>query len=106
MFIRASTHRVLSKLGTLPPLVTPSEVSNHAVQTKSYTDLRAHWLNMVTLQQIERLRYQIGLVQRNEAFLLHAGDCAESFEACTHVSPYLIVAPLPHRWLLPLIADC
>ncbi|ESK94376.1 phospho-2-dehydro-3-deoxyheptonate aldolase [Moniliophthora roreri MCA 2997] len=49
---------VLSKLGTLPPLVTPSE--------------------------IERLRYQLGLVQRNEAFLLHAGDCAESFDACTH----------------------
>ncbi|KAJ7733008.1 DAHP synthetase [Mycena metata] len=50
--------RVLSKLETLPPLVTPSE--------------------------IERLRYQLGLVQRNEAFLLHAGDCAESFDACTH----------------------
>jgi 3-deoxy-7-phosphoheptulonate synthase len=51
---------------------------------------------MGTLQQIERLRYQIGLVQRNEAFLLHAGDCAESFDACTHVSHlhYLIVAPL------------
>jgi len=49
---------VLSKLSTLPPLVTPSE--------------------------IERLRYQLGLVQRNEAFLLHAGDCAESFDACTH----------------------
>ncbi|KAJ7035830.1 DAHP synthetase [Mycena alexandri] len=50
--------KVLSKLETLPPLVTPSE--------------------------IERLRYQLGLVQRNEAFLLHAGDCAESFDACTH----------------------
>ncbi|TFK64793.1 DAHP synthetase [Pluteus cervinus] len=50
--------RVLSKIQTLPPLVTPSE--------------------------IERLRYKIGLVQRNEAFLLHAGDCAESFDACTH----------------------
>ncbi|KAF8913497.1 DAHP synthetase [Mucidula mucida] len=49
---------VLSKLATLPPLVTPSE--------------------------IERLRYQLGLVQRNEAFLLHAGDCAESFDACTN----------------------
>ncbi|KAJ7918285.1 DAHP synthetase [Mycena leptocephala] len=49
--------KVLSKLETLPPLVTPSE--------------------------IERLRYQLGLVQRNEAFLLHAGDCAESFDACT-----------------------
>ncbi|KAF5367746.1 hypothetical protein D9758_009886 [Tetrapyrgos nigripes] len=50
--------KVLHKLGTLPPLVTPSE--------------------------IERLRYQLGLVQHNEAFLLHAGDCAESFDACTH----------------------
>ncbi|EFI28032.1 hypothetical protein CC1G_14057 [Coprinopsis cinerea okayama7 len=36
------------------------------------------------IAQIERLRYQLGLVQRNEAFLLHAGDCAESFDACTH----------------------
>ncbi|KAJ7446340.1 DAHP synthetase [Mycena latifolia] len=54
----AHLSKVLSKLETLPPLVTPSE--------------------------IERLRYQLGLVQRNEAFLLHAGDCAESFDACTH----------------------
>ncbi|RDB26513.1 Phospho-2-dehydro-3-deoxyheptonate aldolase [Hypsizygus marmoreus] len=50
--------KVLSKLDALPPLVSPSE--------------------------IERLRYQLSLVQRNEAFLLHAGDCAESFDACTH----------------------
>ncbi|KAF8176965.1 DAHP synthetase [Pholiota molesta] len=49
---------VLGKLQTLPPLVTPSE--------------------------IERLRHQLGQVQRGEAFLLHAGDCAESFDACTH----------------------
>ncbi|KAH7921618.1 DAHP synthetase [Leucogyrophana mollusca] len=49
--------RVLAKIHTLPPLVTPSE--------------------------IERLRFQLGAVQRNEAFLLHAGDCAESFDACT-----------------------
>ncbi|KAF8472403.1 DAHP synthetase [Russula ochroleuca] len=49
--------KVLGKIRALPPLVTPSE--------------------------IERLRYQLTLVQRNEAFLLHAGDCAESFEACT-----------------------
>ncbi|KAK0505613.1 DAHP synthetase [Armillaria luteobubalina] len=48
---------VLSKLEQLPPLVMPAE--------------------------IERLRYQLSLVQRNEAFLLHAGDCAESFDACT-----------------------
>ncbi|EKM54944.1 uncharacterized protein PHACADRAFT_93861 [Phanerochaete carnosa HHB-10118-sp] len=50
--------RVLAKIKQLPPLVTPSE--------------------------IERLRHQLSLVQRNEAFLLHAGDCAESFDACTH----------------------
>ncbi|TFY63453.1 hypothetical protein EVG20_g6311 [Dentipellis fragilis] len=50
--------RVLSKIRTLPPLVMPSE--------------------------IERLRNQLSLVQNNEAFLLHAGDCAESFDACTH----------------------
>ncbi|KAF9000000.1 DAHP synthetase [Cyathus striatus] len=55
---KAHHEKVLSKIATLPPMVTPSE--------------------------IERLRYQIGLVQRNEAFLLHAGDCAESFDACTH----------------------
>ncbi|KAL6307075.1 DAHP synthetase [Sparassis latifolia] len=49
---------VLTKIRTLPPLVTPSE--------------------------IERLRHQLSQVQHNEAFLLHAGDCAESFDACTH----------------------
>lgn len=35
--------------------------------------------------QIERLRHQLAEVQRGEAFLLHAGDCAESFEAVTEV---------------------
>ncbi|TDL17855.1 DAHP synthetase [Rickenella mellea] len=49
---------VLSKIQNLPPLVSPAE--------------------------IERLRHQLMAVQRNEAFLLHAGDCAESFDACTH----------------------
>ncbi|PIL37598.1 hypothetical protein GSI_01292 [Ganoderma sinense ZZ0214-1] len=34
--------------------------------------------------QIERLRTQLTQVQNNRAFLLHAGDCAESFDACTH----------------------
>lgn len=52
--------RVLAKINTLPPLVAPAE--------------------------IERLRFQLAAVQRNEAFLLHAGDCAESFDACTQVS--------------------
>lgn len=47
----------MSKINNLPPLVTPAE--------------------------IERLRFQLAAVQQNEAFLLHAGDCAESFDACT-----------------------
>ncbi|PCH40725.1 DAHP synthetase [Wolfiporia cocos MD-104 SS10] len=55
---REKLDKVLAKIQTLPPLVTPSE--------------------------IERLRHKLGQVQRNEAFLLHAGDCAESFDACTH----------------------
>ncbi|KAI0685054.1 DAHP synthetase [Cytidiella melzeri] len=50
--------RVLSKIQQLPPLVTPSE--------------------------IERLRHHLSNVQKSEAFLLHAGDCAESFDAVTH----------------------
>ncbi|CAE6347954.1 unnamed protein product [Rhizoctonia solani] len=37
-------------------------------------------------ESIERLRHQLTLVQNNQAFLLHAGDCAESFEACTEAS--------------------
>ena len=32
-----------------------------------------------------QLWHQLSLVQKNEAFLLHASDCAESFEACTQV---------------------
>jgi hypothetical protein len=71
------TWRVLAKIGTLPPLVTRNEVRLAPCKAcKSYHD---HI-------QIERLRFQLSLVQRNEAFLLHAGDCAESFDACTHVS--------------------
>lgn len=54
----AKLQTVLTKISKLPPLVTPSE--------------------------IERLRHQLSEVQRNQAFLLHAGDCAESFDACTH----------------------
>ena len=37
-------------------------------------------------------------MQRNEAFLLHAGDCAESFDACTHVrrlAPAFVMYNLP-----------
>lgn len=47
----------MAKIERLPPLVTPSE--------------------------IERLRHQLALVQAKKAFILHAGDCAESFDACT-----------------------
>ncbi|KAG8994588.1 hypothetical protein FRB94_009774 [Tulasnella sp. JGI-2019a] len=49
--------RVCNKLNKLPPLVSPGE--------------------------IERLRHQLAQVQKGHAFLLHAGDCAESFNACT-----------------------
>ena len=58
--------RVLSKLRTLPPLVTPHEV--------------------------ERLRSQLAQVQSGQAFILHAGDCAESFDACTHVHFFLFLS--------------
>ncbi|KIY51947.1 DAHP synthetase [Fistulina hepatica ATCC 64428] len=53
---------MLSKVSTLSPLITPLEMR----------------------LSIQRLRHQLGLVQRNEALLLHAGDCAENFDACTH----------------------
>ncbi|KZT24635.1 DAHP synthetase [Neolentinus lepideus HHB14362 ss-1] len=56
----AELESVLDKIKTLPPLVTPTE--------------------------IDRLRDQLAAVQRNEAFLLHAGDCAESFDACTEAN--------------------
>ncbi|KAG8721914.1 hypothetical protein FRC08_008890 [Ceratobasidium sp. 394] len=54
---KAELDEVTARIRKLPPLVSPSE--------------------------IERLRHQLSLVQNNQAFLLHAGDCAESFEACT-----------------------
>lgn len=54
----AHLQRITDKISTLPPLVTPGE--------------------------IERLRSQLALVQSGKAFILHAGDCAESFDACTH----------------------
>ena len=47
--------------------------------------------------QIERLRHQLSQVQRGEAFLLHAGDCAESFNACTYVSFLSGFFFLPHH---------
>jgi 3-deoxy-D-arabino-heptulosonate 7-phosphate (DAHP) synthase class II len=36
--------------------------------------------------KIERLKTQLAEVQNDRAFLLHAGDCAESFDACTMVT--------------------
>lgn len=53
---KAELDEVIARIKNLPPLVSPPE--------------------------IERLRHQLALVQHNQAFLLHAGDCAESFEAC------------------------
>ncbi|KAG8905297.1 hypothetical protein FRB99_000270 [Tulasnella sp. 403] len=49
---------VLERIKKLPPMVSPSE--------------------------IERLRHQLVQVQNRQAFVLHAGDCAESFDACTN----------------------
>ena len=67
---------MLGKIKQLPPLVTPSEVSSLIIQRISQS---------LIVLQIERLRHQLSAVQQNKAFLLHAGDCAESFDACTHV---------------------
>src|SRR3984957_20750658 len=78
---------VLSKIEALPPLVTPSEVCIYFFCTDGCTTL------IISVLKIERLHYQLSLVQRNEAFLLHAGDCAESFNACTHVSLTSITFP-------------
>ena len=65
---------------------------------------RGNLLN--TLFQIERLRHQLSAVQENKAFLLHAGDCAESFDACTHVRRTASLAAsmlnyIPHRRISP-----
>lgn len=38
---------------------------------------------LVTSGEIEHLRDQIGQAQRGERFVLHGGDCAESFAECT-----------------------
>ncbi|KZO97189.1 DAHP synthetase [Calocera viscosa TUFC12733] len=50
--------RVANQIKHLPPLVTPAE--------------------------IERLRHHLTRVEAGQGLILHAGDCAESFEACTH----------------------
>ena len=71
--------RILSKIRELPPLVTPHEV--------------------------ERLRCQLAQVQTGQAFLLHAGDCAESFDACTHVRLFFFVTCPTHRHIQENIAN-
>ena len=68
---------MLNKIRTLPPLVTPGEVRSKLIVFVRWT--------LKLGSQIERLRNKLSQVQRNEAFLLHAGDCAESFDACTRV---------------------
>jgi len=80
---------VLSKIATLPPLVAPSEASSQS-QNIAGIGLKRRW-------QIERLRYQLSQVQENKGFLLHAGDCAESFDACTHVCPSSASDKGPHE---------
>lgn len=77
---------VLAKLATLPPLVTPSEVRDSTNPISLLITLFASFPHCIldSLVQIERLRHQLSLVQQNQAFLLHAGDCAESFDACTN----------------------
>ncbi|CAE7182490.1 unnamed protein product [Rhizoctonia solani] len=69
---QAELHEVIGRIKKLPPLVSPAEAS--IPRGRVYITDRI---------QIERLRHQLELVQNNQAFLLHAGDCAESFEACT-----------------------
>jgi hypothetical protein len=67
-------------------LVTPSEVYFHRVITSTeYNELHFQ----LRTSKIERLRHHLVKVQKDQAFLLHAGDCAESFDACTHVSGHL-----------------
>ncbi|EJT98840.1 DAHP synthetase [Dacryopinax primogenitus] len=48
------------------------------------TDQIKHLPPLVTPAEIERLRYHLSRVESGQGFILHAGDCAESFEACTH----------------------
>ncbi|PBK94393.1 hypothetical protein ARMGADRAFT_1079085 [Armillaria gallica] len=38
---------------------------------------------LVILAEIKCLGCQVSLIQKNKAFLLHARDCVESFDACT-----------------------
>ncbi|KAK0197696.1 hypothetical protein F5146DRAFT_918718, partial [Armillaria mellea] len=52
-----------------------------------------------SIAQIERLRYHLSLVQWNEAFLLHAGDCTESFDACIQYSSALLIPVFKAKYL-------
>ncbi len=69
---------MLATVATLPPLVAPSEVLFFNLTE----DFFFSFSNLFF--QIERLRFYLAQVQRNEAFLIHAGDCAEAFDACIH----------------------
>ncbi|CAG8594280.1 13720_t:CDS:2 [Ambispora leptoticha] len=55
--------QVLTKLSSLPPLVSPTE--------------------------IKKLRHQLSLVATRKAFLLQGGDCAELFEYCSKLKVLL-----------------
>ena len=92
---------MLTKIRTLPPLVSASEVGCELCLHK-----RHGITEQAIFQQIERLRHQLTQVQKNKAFLLHAGDCAESFDACTHVRFLVSLRPsMPHITLQENISN-
>jgi 3-deoxy-7-phosphoheptulonate synthase len=62
--------KALSKLSTLPPLVTPPEVLSITLP----------------LTKIHRLREELKKVALNQKFLLHGGDCAEAFAYSSKVT--------------------
>lgn len=65
------------------PIAQPVEYPDQAHLDKVLSKIR-NLPGLVSSSEIERLRHQLSAVERGEAFLLHAGDCAESFDACTH----------------------
>ena len=62
---------------SLPSLHSSLPPRYFLVSPKTYEDF------CLIFFQIERLRFYLAQVQRNDAFLIHAGDCAEAFDACT-----------------------
>lgn len=95
--------RLLRQLGTQGLVQNCNIASNghpfRGLLTMKLLGLLPRLTYISAFHQIERLRHQLAQVQRNEAFLLHAGDCAESFDACTHVR-------LHHIDFLPPIHSC